>query len=137
MPITLDPSGPNTVTVGSFDRLTGGAYDDDVTVTAGLADAIVELGAGNDVLRLASAANLVTVSGAESIYGGGAADTLTLLTPLTGGRIDLRGGNDIVRLSDWNRPRDGVSCMNTASVFGMSMRTRPSEFPAPGSWRSV
>ncbi|WP_149537287.1 beta strand repeat-containing protein [Siccirubricoccus phaeus] len=60
----------------------------------------VDLGSGNDLLRLSSAGNnAVTVAGAETILGGAANDRVTLAAPAAGVLIDLGAGADTVVLA--------------------------------------
>ncbi|MGE5546270.1 MAG: LamG-like jellyroll fold domain-containing protein [Solirubrobacterales bacterium] len=89
-----------TGTVSNVETLTAGAGNDHVTLTSAIANGVIDLGAGADVLQLANATNSVTVSNAEIITGGGGNDTVTLGAAVTGAVIDLGAGIDKLTLAN-------------------------------------
>ena len=78
----------------------GGTFDDSVTVTGALHDALIELGGGFDRIDLAETGNRVFVRGVEELDAGTGNDLIVLLEPVQGMRLWLRTGNDTLSLAD-------------------------------------
>lgn len=77
--IVVLADGGGTVTVNSFAELRGGNGDDKITVRMPAANALVDLGGGNDRLVLSGAgANKVLALNTESVIGGASNDVVTL-----------------------------------------------------------
>jgi Ca2+-binding RTX toxin-like protein len=111
MSVTLpNATKPNAYTTDTVDTLIGGAAADTVVVTGSIANAKIDLLAGNDKLTLADGDNSATISNVETIIGGGGGDTLTIETAMSKGTVNLGGGSDTLILANGT---------NTVTVTGV------------------
>jgi hypothetical protein len=103
----------NTATFSTVDTLTSGSGADTIVLTGTIANASIDLGAGNATLALGNGTNSATVSNTETITGGTGNDTITLGTAFTTGMaVDLAGGANKLSLGAFTNTGT-VSNVNT------------------------
>jgi Ca2+-binding RTX toxin-like protein len=110
--------GGNTLTVSNTETITGGTGADLITLGAAQASGTIDLGAGNDSLKLANGGNTLTVSNVESITGGTGADVITLGTVMTSGTVSLSSGADSLSLS--SAGNNTLTAISVRTIIGGS-----------------